>query len=92
MSTVDEPTAVTVPLEVRLDPPEGAPGVALPSDGELLEVEPGEDVPGAGEVVLVVAAPAPLAIEAIPPAAAPTPSRASPLATALGNRRRPTSR
>jgi hypothetical protein len=87
--TLDVPTAVTVPLEDRADAPEGAVGAELPLEGAVVEVEPELVDPDAGDVVVVVSALALPAIDAIPPAAAPTPRRASPPASALGSRRRP---
>src|SRR5579872_907809 len=77
MVTLDEPTAVTVPLMESED----AGGAAFEPDVPLVvEVE-------LGVVVLVVAAPAVTAVDATVPATAPNPRSPSPLATALGNRR-----
>jgi hypothetical protein len=92
MVTLEVPTAVTVPLDDRAGPLEGGPGAVLPLAGAVVEVEPELEVPGVGDVVVVVSALALPAIDATPPAAAPTPSRASPLASALGSRRRPSFR
>ena len=101
MVTLEEPTAVTVPLSGSVmaggdafvpDVPDGA-GVAFapavpdvpefglePVDPFVVDVE-------LGDVVVVVAALALMAVEATVPATAPNPRSPSPVATALGTRR-----
>src|SRR5579872_6743183 len=91
MVTLDEPTAVTVPLMESEDAGSAAFEPDVPDElGVELELEP--EVPlvvevELGVVVVVVAAPAVTAVDATVPATAPNPRSPSPLATALGNRR-----
>jgi hypothetical protein len=71
--------------------PGGAPGLWRPLPGTALgpELEPLESVPPDATAVVVVVALALAAVDAIPPAMAPTPNKAIPLMTTLPGRRHP---
>jgi len=95
MVTLEAPTAVTVPCNGRAAPIGGGPKPDGPLAGAVVELEfelvlepPAPEFP-AVDVVVVVAALALTALDTMPPARAPTPSRAIPLIFALFILRRP---
>jgi hypothetical protein len=86
MVTLVVPRAVIVPCRGSAAPPGGAPGLRPPLAGTELELDPLEPaVPDAA--VVVVAALALTAVDAMPPAMAPTPNKAIALPITFPGRR-----